>query len=285
MTTATVLERGIFVDGAVEPVAAPMLTIANPGTGETVGRATRADAVAVDRAVRSAHAAFADWSRRGYADRGAILRAGADALLARVDELVPGLVAEQGKTVREARIELRKAADTLEHYADRRARDGAGGLRHQAGDARARRLGPDDHLRRRRPGEGGQRGVDGPLLQLRPGVPGDQARLRARAGRRRGHRGDRRQGVAAAHRHRDRRGRAAGADALRAPARAHGGPDRAHAAAWRRAGRRRRPPGRRAPRARVVPRADDRRRPAPRFGDGPGGGLRPRPADLARQGL
>jgi succinate-semialdehyde dehydrogenase/glutarate-semialdehyde dehydrogenase len=94
-----------------------MLTIANPGTGETVGRATRADAVAVDRAVRSAHAAFADWSRRGYADRGAILRAGADALLARVDELVPGLVAEQGKTVREARIELRKAADTLEHYA------------------------------------------------------------------------------------------------------------------------------------------------------------------------
>ena len=85
MTTATVLERGIFVDGAVEPVAAPMLTIANPGTGETVGRATRADAVAVDRAVRSAHAAFADWSRRGYADRGAILRAGADALLARVD--------------------------------------------------------------------------------------------------------------------------------------------------------------------------------------------------------
>jgi acyl-CoA reductase-like NAD-dependent aldehyde dehydrogenase len=113
----TALERGIFVDGAVEPVAAETLTITNPATGETVGRATKADAAAVDRAVRSAHAAQADWARRGYADRGAVLRAGAEALLARVEELIPGLVAEQGKTVREARIELRKAADTLEHYA------------------------------------------------------------------------------------------------------------------------------------------------------------------------
>jgi acyl-CoA reductase-like NAD-dependent aldehyde dehydrogenase len=115
--TATALERGIFVDGAIEPVAAETLTITNPATGETVGRATRADAAAVDRAVRSAHAAFGDWARRGYADRGAILRAGSEALRERVEELIPGLVAEQGKTVREARIELRKAAETLEHYA------------------------------------------------------------------------------------------------------------------------------------------------------------------------
>ena len=34
-----------------------------------------------------------------------------------VDELVPLLVAEQGKTIREAQIELHKAAETLEHYA------------------------------------------------------------------------------------------------------------------------------------------------------------------------
>ena len=52
--TTTVLERGIFVDGAVEPVAGETLTITNPATGEIVGRATKADAAAVDRAVRSA---------------------------------------------------------------------------------------------------------------------------------------------------------------------------------------------------------------------------------------
>src|SRR5215210_7142543 len=115
--TATALERGIFLDGAVQQIAGDTLTIANPGTGETVGRATKAGAAAVDAAVRSAHAALADWSARGHADRGAVLRAGSEALRERVEELVPGLVAEQGKTIREARIELRKAAETLEHYA------------------------------------------------------------------------------------------------------------------------------------------------------------------------
>jgi acyl-CoA reductase-like NAD-dependent aldehyde dehydrogenase len=115
--TATALARGIFVDGAVEPIGPDALQITNPGTGEAVGRATSAGAADVDRAVRSAHAALEEWSRRGYAGRGAIVRAGAEALLEHVDELVPGLVAEQGKTIREARIELRKAAETLEHYA------------------------------------------------------------------------------------------------------------------------------------------------------------------------
>jgi acyl-CoA reductase-like NAD-dependent aldehyde dehydrogenase len=116
-TTAATLERGIFLDGAVRPIGADTLTIVNPGTGEVVGRVTRADPDAVDAAVRSAHGALPDWSRRGYADRGAVLRAASEALRERVEELIPGLVAEQGKTVREARIELRKAAETLEHYA------------------------------------------------------------------------------------------------------------------------------------------------------------------------
>jgi acyl-CoA reductase-like NAD-dependent aldehyde dehydrogenase len=116
-STATALERGIFIDGVVEPVGAETLQITNPGTGELVGRATKAGAEAVDRAVRSAHAALGDWARRGYADRGATLRASCEALRDHVEDLIPGLVAEQGKTIREARIELRKAAETLEHYA------------------------------------------------------------------------------------------------------------------------------------------------------------------------
>ena len=58
-----------------------------------------------------------DWGRLGYADRGKVLHAMAEAFEAHVDELVPILVAEQGKTIREAKIELHKAADTLEHYA------------------------------------------------------------------------------------------------------------------------------------------------------------------------
>jgi acyl-CoA reductase-like NAD-dependent aldehyde dehydrogenase len=117
MTTATALDRGAFVDGAVEPIEPDSLTITDPATGAHVGVVTSSTADTVDRAVRSAHAAYGEWSRRAITDRGAVLRAGAEALLEHVDELAPGLVAEQGKTLREAKIELRKAADTLEHYA------------------------------------------------------------------------------------------------------------------------------------------------------------------------
>jgi succinate-semialdehyde dehydrogenase/glutarate-semialdehyde dehydrogenase len=117
MSATATLERGAFVDGAVEPADGDTLTITNPATGDLVGRATAATAQTVDRAVRSAQAAFGDWSRRAISDRGAVLRAGAEALRDSVDELAPGLTAEQGKTLREARLELRKAAETLDHYA------------------------------------------------------------------------------------------------------------------------------------------------------------------------
>ena len=113
----TVLERGAFVGGEPIAIGERTLTIVNPGTGETVGRVTAADGEAVDAAVRTAHEAFAGWARLGYSDRGAILHACAEAFAAHVDELTPLLVAEQGKTIREAKLELRKAADTLEHYA------------------------------------------------------------------------------------------------------------------------------------------------------------------------
>jgi acyl-CoA reductase-like NAD-dependent aldehyde dehydrogenase len=119
MTVATrpALERGIFLDGAVQSLDGDTLTITNPGTGELVGRASAASAEEADAAVRSAHAALRDWSRLGYSERGRVLHACAEAFESHVDELVPLLVSEQGKTIREAKIELHKAADTLEHYA------------------------------------------------------------------------------------------------------------------------------------------------------------------------
>ena len=89
------------------------LTITNPGTGERVGEVPAASPDDVDAAVRIAHAAQAAWGRLGYSDRGKVLHACAEAFEAHVDELVPILVAEQGKTIREARIELHKAAETL----------------------------------------------------------------------------------------------------------------------------------------------------------------------------
>jgi acyl-CoA reductase-like NAD-dependent aldehyde dehydrogenase len=115
--TERVSERGVFVDGAAEPLQGAGREIRNPATGELVARVTESTAEHADRAVRAARTAFGGWARLGYAERGKLLHACAEAFEAHVEELVPLLVAEQGKTIREARIELHKAADTLEHYA------------------------------------------------------------------------------------------------------------------------------------------------------------------------
>src|SRR4051812_45483278 len=93
------------------------LTHVHPATGAIVAEVPAASREDVDGAVRHAHAAQASWGRLGYSDRGKLLHACAEAFEAHVDELVPILVAEQGKTIREAGLELHKAADTLEHYA------------------------------------------------------------------------------------------------------------------------------------------------------------------------
>ena len=89
------------------------LEISNPGTGDPVASVPASTPEDVDRAVRAAHEAQRAWGRLGYADRGKVLHAMAEAFEAHVEELVPILVAEQGKTIREAKIELHKAADTV----------------------------------------------------------------------------------------------------------------------------------------------------------------------------
>jgi acyl-CoA reductase-like NAD-dependent aldehyde dehydrogenase len=109
--------HGGYINGAAEPFEGEGREIRNPGTGELVARVTSSGPEQADRAVRAAHDAFPEWAQRGYADRGKLLHACAEAFEAHVDELTPILVAEQGKTIREAKIELHKAADTLEHYA------------------------------------------------------------------------------------------------------------------------------------------------------------------------
>ncbi|MEA2268244.1 MAG: succinate-semialdehyde dehydrogenase / glutarate-semialdehyde dehydrogenase [Solirubrobacteraceae bacterium] len=112
-----VVELGAFVDGRAEPLGADTMEIRDPASGAIVGRVTSGDAETADHAVRAAAAAFPAWSERSVSDRGAIVLRVAHAILEHEDELAPLLTAEQGKPLREARLELRRAAETLEHYA------------------------------------------------------------------------------------------------------------------------------------------------------------------------
>ncbi len=91
--------------------------IFNPATGEVVDTAPAGDARDVDAAVDAAERAFPNWWATAAAKRGEIVASGARKLLEHEDELAPLLTSEQGKPLREARMEIRRLAHTLEHYA------------------------------------------------------------------------------------------------------------------------------------------------------------------------
>ena len=108
----------MFIGG--EPVELPGLerrTIANPATGEPVDTVPAGTPAEIDRAVQAAHAAFIPWWETSAARRGELVHAGARLVHEHIQELARLLTAEQGKPLREARLEIHRFVLTLEHYA------------------------------------------------------------------------------------------------------------------------------------------------------------------------
>jgi acyl-CoA reductase-like NAD-dependent aldehyde dehydrogenase len=117
MTTETIVSyAGAFVDGREYANNGPALPITNPGTGHVFAEVAGGTADDVDAAVRAARGAFTSWSALAVSKRGEILGKAAHHVEQHVDELVPLLTREQGKTLRDSRIEIAKAIDTLMHY-------------------------------------------------------------------------------------------------------------------------------------------------------------------------
>ncbi|PLS84578.1 MAG: aldehyde dehydrogenase [Actinobacteria bacterium] len=88
----------------------------DPANGEEVGSVPASGAAEVDQAVRGAYDAFPAWRDTPAAKRSEILARAAHAVLGAVGELAPLLTSEQGKPLREARLEIRRFVHTLEHY-------------------------------------------------------------------------------------------------------------------------------------------------------------------------
>ena len=91
--------------------------IRNPASGEEVGRVPQMGPAEAAEAVARAGDAFPGWWQTPAAKRGEIVRAGAEAVLAQRDDLALQLTLEQGKPLREARIEITRCVHTIEHYA------------------------------------------------------------------------------------------------------------------------------------------------------------------------
>src|SRR5437016_8983768 len=91
--------------------------IRNPATGEIVDRVAAGTQEDVDRAIDAAEAAFKKWSAVPPPKRAEILFTAAHILKEREKDLAHLLTQEQGKPLREAVLEIRRFAHTLEHYA------------------------------------------------------------------------------------------------------------------------------------------------------------------------
>jgi lactaldehyde dehydrogenase / glycolaldehyde dehydrogenase len=82
----------------------------NPADESAIAEVPEGDAGHVERALEAARTAQKAWARKSGVERGAVLRAVADGIRARGEELARLVVAEQGKTITEARGEVGDAA-------------------------------------------------------------------------------------------------------------------------------------------------------------------------------
>jgi succinate-semialdehyde dehydrogenase/glutarate-semialdehyde dehydrogenase len=118
MTTATITTyAGAFIGGREHTNAGKPLPVANPATGQAFAEVPAATEHDVDAAVGAARTAYPEWSAEAVSKRGEILGRAAHHVEQHLDELIPLLTREQGKTLRDSRIEITKAIDTLMHYA------------------------------------------------------------------------------------------------------------------------------------------------------------------------
>lgn len=108
----------LFINGEfVNSVSSEVEEIRNPATGDVVDTVPWGTVEDVDRAVGAASRSFEDWWATPASKRGEILYRGARLIEERMAELAHTLTLEQGKPLREARLELRRFIHTLEHYA------------------------------------------------------------------------------------------------------------------------------------------------------------------------
>ena len=109
----------MIIEGArAEAASGATYEVRNPANGELVDRVPEGGPEDVDRAVQAATRAQAAWGRLAPAERARILHRAAAHMLTRVDEIAPILTREQGKTIRESKIEAERFGENIAWYAD-----------------------------------------------------------------------------------------------------------------------------------------------------------------------
>lgn len=117
------VEKGILLGGRYVE-SQEKIDVVYPYTGETVGRVSKASEDHVYKAVELAKEGFKQLSSLTSYERYSILMRAAQMLQERAEEFARMLVLEVGKTIREARVEVQRAVQTLIFSAEEAKRIG-----------------------------------------------------------------------------------------------------------------------------------------------------------------
>lgn len=92
--------------------------VTNPATGEEIAVLPNGDATDTRKAIEAAHGAFQAWSGMTAHERAAILMKVRDLIIERSEELAKIIATEEGKPIRESRMEVRYSTDFVTFYAE-----------------------------------------------------------------------------------------------------------------------------------------------------------------------
>jgi betaine-aldehyde dehydrogenase len=111
-------ETRLLIDGELVDGEGAGLAIENPATEETVATVGSASADQLDRAVAAARAAAPGWASMPAVDRAPLLRAVAQGLRERTDELAAIMTTEIGRPLTESADEVEWCAACFDYYAE-----------------------------------------------------------------------------------------------------------------------------------------------------------------------
>src|SRR5947209_16175733 len=101
----------------VNAASGATMEVRNPATGEVVDTVPKADAADARRAIDAAAAAFPAWSKTVGHKRAHILMQAAACVREHLDDVARLLTSEQGKPIRDSKIEAERFAENIEIYA------------------------------------------------------------------------------------------------------------------------------------------------------------------------
>ncbi len=113
-TETAVRKLSFLTNGQWEAGSGTLHPVTNPATGEVIAEVPYATAAEVDRTVHAAHEAFLKWRNVPVVDRVQVLYRYKALLDKYHEELARILTAENGKTIEDARLEVRRAIQMVE---------------------------------------------------------------------------------------------------------------------------------------------------------------------------